>query len=184
MSYQRRLSLDQFNSRKGPHARLKRLIGKKKDIASYAARMLAVEIQRVAREFLSGDREPYGGWAPLWEESREYGKWTPEWNERSRYNPEKRGDDHPLYDTGTLHDSIEIERIGTGVYKIGSKEPHAAMHEFGGPNPLPNHKDIPARPYLTPAFIFTEEDNTFKRYFNRKINKLITKKYVEPILRG
>lgn len=54
----------------------------------------------------------------------------------------------PLLDTGQLRNSIQIQRVTDTEAVVGTKLPHAAIHQFGGKAGRGRSVSIPARPYL------------------------------------
>lgn len=146
-------------------------------IANYAMTDISEQIIRTAAAYIRGDDENPEYWEPLWEVERTLYKWTPEWNKKSRES--RRNEDHPLYDTGELTDSLEIlekSRMRSGLkvrFVVGSRLDKAALHEYGGPNPLPNHQPIPARPFLAPAIYEVYHNKRYMASLQRTIDKMV-----------
>lgn len=53
------------------------------------------------------------------------------WDKLSEFTIEKKGHDKPLVDTGALKDSIDCEQIDKNNWKVFTRHPVAAIHEFG-----------------------------------------------------
>lgn len=57
-------------------------------------------------------------------------------------------DAKPLLDTGQLRNSIQVYSVTDTEAVVGTKLPHAAIHQFGGRAGRGRRVSIPARPFL------------------------------------
>lgn len=177
----------------GPIAALLRITKGQPVLANYALKRIAYKALENAREYLTGEKDPYGvAWASLWEvDGGGLYKSTPEFYREDKYVPGKDGREnhvrkyhrnsmHPLYDSGDLANSLEVlsatwaKSSGKAHIRIGSKLPYAAIHEFGGQG-LNNWNlgPVPARPYLVPAILEVYEDENLKKLIKRGIQEMI-----------
>lgn len=168
---------------------LKSIEHKLPEMATWILKALAYEAVALAKGYLRGKNSPPEPWEPLWQSEdfgmtdKTLGKWTPEWNLSSR--KKRRNDDHPLLDTGELADSIGMTAIfpplsipGEGTVWVGTPSKKAAMHEYGskkmiGHNPLPNHEQIPPRPFLNPAVDHVLNDPQIRARLKLELTKAI-----------
>lgn len=144
------------------------------EVARYVMQQYAEKTVEVAQAIIRGDKP--NDWDALWNEGRELFKWTPEFAEPDsglRVRQVRRGSDHPLYDTGELHDSIRVTKLTRRQFWVGSDHPGARTHEEGGINPLPGHEDIPARPFLLPAYLDVEGDKAFNRRIQKEADAML-----------
>lgn len=164
-----------------------RIISRAKDYLRHKRDPYGVEWEEVWREYrteyttydkrIGGERTKKT--TPYVPGGNNLGKWTPEFNTRERKSEVNRTVDEPMYDTGALADSLRIlsmtrAKTGSKAYAvIGSRLPYSAILEDGGINIL--GKEIPARPYLTPAFLEVMNDKRFLAIVKKEIVTVIKK---------